>query len=422
MTAQSPWRDEAAVVIVGGGVIGSSIAYHLCVAGVTDVLVLERNELSSGATARSAGLLSHARSDRNVTRMISRTRRTIGELEERIGEPLDFRHVGVIRAVHSSEREQEMLAMEACLVAEGIEPEPIDRHVARSLCPWLDLAEASRIIFVPSDGYIDGARLGTAYARAARTLGARMRRGVDVTGAIIQDGMPVGVDTSLGAIRCGTLVQACGAWSVQFAETVGFAFPAAPTRSHYWMTAPDGNGAPERPNVQLPDFRAYFRSEVGGLLVGLQEPRSRTYDPQEIGSDMEEAPLYEEGNDMELLLAQAGALRPAVPQVDEWRFAHHIAGLSMYTPDGKFVLGRVESVPNFLVAGGCCGSGVAASGGIGHTIAALATGGEPEIDLGPFRAGRFGSVDPRSETFRERCSAARSGKSRGRPDPVGVRE
>jgi len=111
-------------------------------------------------------------------------------------------------------------------------------------------------------------------------------------------------------------------------------------------------------------------------------------------------------------------LRKVIPKIDEWGFAHHIAGLSNYTPDGKFVIGRVPEIEGFLLAGGCCGSGVAASGGFGLTIAELIAGIEPSIDVTLYRPDRFGRVDPSSEAFRERCAAARSGKSRGRVDDV----
>jgi 4-methylaminobutanoate oxidase (formaldehyde-forming) len=209
------------------------------------------------------------------------------------------------------------------------------------------------------------------------------------------------------------VVAAAGAWSVEIAASAGWGFAAAPTRSHYWITAPDGSGAPGRPNVQLPDMRAYLRSEVGGLLVGLQEPLSRTFDPLRLERDMADMHLTDEAHDVDLLVAQASALRAVAPDVDRWGFAHHIAGLSMYTPDGKFIVGPVPGFDRLLVAGGCCGSGVAGSGGFGQAIAELIAGVEPSIDIGLYRPDRFGVVDPASEDFRDRCAAARAGKSRG---------
>jgi 4-methylaminobutanoate oxidase (formaldehyde-forming) len=160
-------------------------------------------------------------------------------------------------------------------------------------------------------------------------------------------------------------------------------------------------------------MRTYLRPEVGGLLIGMQEPRSLTYDPLQITSDMAEMPLINHTDDLDLLLEQSGALRTVVPTIDSWRFAHHIAGLSTYTPDGKFLIGPVPSLSNFLVAGGCCGSGVAASGGFGLSVAELINGSPMTIDIERYRPDRFGDVDPSSQDFRDRCAAARSSKSRG---------
>jgi sarcosine oxidase subunit beta len=406
--------ERAEVIVIGGGVIGSSIAYHLCRVGITDVLVLERNELSSGATARSAGCLLHSCSDPNTVQMISRTRAAILELEEQLGESLDFRQVGCIRAVLSEERAREMRRMEACLAQQHLPVKELDAREARALCPWLELSAATRIIYLACDGYIDGARLGVAYARAARELGARIRRGVAARNVIHEDGRVCGVETDIGTLRANWVIDAAGAWGVEIAAKLGWGYPAAPTRSHYWITAPDGTGEPSRPNVQLPDLHAYFRSELGGLLFGFQEPRSYTFDPMSLEHDMASMQLIDDERDMDLLLEQADALRAIVPDVDRWGFAHHIAGLSVYTPDGKFIIGPVPGFQGLLIAGGCCGSGVAGSGGFGQAIAEIITDRPLSIDIELYRPDRFGIVDPASQAFRDRCAAARAGKSRER--------
>lgn len=408
--------DEATVVVIGGGVIGCSAAYHLAKAGITDVLVLERGQLSGAATARAAGLVCHARSDVSTTQMINRTRAAITELEQMLEDKLDYRQSGSIRAILSDARAGELATMEGCLDAAGLAVETIDAAAARKMCPWLDLASASRIIYTPVDGYIDGARLGMAYSAAARQLGARIRRGVTVSRIIREGNRVVGIDTDQGEIRAEWVIAAAGVWGAAISASIGWGFAAAPTRSHYWITAPDGSGAPGRPNVHLPDMRTYLRSEVGGLLVGMQEPRSKTYHPMQLAADMADMPLIEDEPDLDLLVEQAGALRSIIPSVDDWRFAHHIAGLSNYTPDGKFVIGTVPGIERLMLAGGCCGSGVAASGGFGQVVADVVRGVPPSIDITRYRPDRFGAVDPSSDAFRERCAAARSGKSRGMVD------
>lgn len=405
--------DKADVVIIGGGVVGASAAYHLTKAGITDVLVLERNELASGATARSAGCFTHSRSDVSTIKMINRTRQAIAELEETLGEALGFHQYGSVRAVFTDARKQEMLAMETIMRSAGLEVREIDRHEATERVPWLKLDEAVRTIFVPEDGYADGALLTASYARAARQAGVRVRRGIDVSALVEEDGEVTGVNTQIGFIRARWVVCAAGVWGVAMASSLNFGFAGAPTRSHYWITAPDGSGRPGQPNVQLPDMRAYLRSEVGGMLVGLQEPQSKTYHPMQLEGDMGHMNLLDEEYDLDLLFDQASALKPVIPQIDEWGFAHHIAGLSMYTPDGKFVLGKPSGLSGLIVAGGCCGSGLAASGGFGEVIACMIADLPTDIDAGIYDPNRFGPVDPSSQAFRDRCAAARSGKSRG---------
>jgi sarcosine oxidase, subunit beta len=412
------FADSAQVVVIGGGIIGCSVAYHLACSGLRDVLVIERNDIATAATARSAGLLSHARSDRNVIRMINRTRAAIPELEDELGESIDFRKVGAIRAVLTEDRERELRAMETCLAAEGISIEDIGPAQAREMCPWLDVASARRTVFVPVDGYLDAARLAMAYARAARGRGVRIWRGVEVTGLVRDGTRIVGVNTSSGAVRAAEVVDAAGAWSVEVARWAGKSVGAAPTRSHYWITAPNGAGAPGRPNVMLPDLRAHIRSEVGGLLIGIQEPKSKTLPPLGLPRDMSTVSLVDESADIDLLLEQAAPLRQVAPEMDGWGFAHHIAGLSMYTPDGKFIIGRFDGLTGFLVASGCCGSGAAASGGIGVLVADLILDRSPEVDTAIFDPNRFGPIDPTTEEFRARCAAARAAKSRGRLDPA----
>jgi sarcosine oxidase subunit beta len=416
MTSANSIVDEATVAIIGGGVIGCSAAYHLAKSGITNVVILERGQLSGGATARAAGLVCHARSDESTTRMINRTRQAILELEALLDEKLDFHQVGSIRAVMSDTRALELATMEACLDAAGVEFQTMDAAGARTMCPWLELGEAQRIVYTPADGYIDGARLGMAYSAAARQLGARVRRGVTVTDLLVDGNRVTGVVTDQGVVRADWVVAAAGVWGAAVSAWLGWGFAAAPTRSHYWITAPDGSGAPGRPNVHLPDMRTYLRSEVGGVLIGMQEPQSRTYHPMQLTADMADMPLIEEEHDLDLLVEQAGALRDIIPSIDDWRFAHHIAGLSNYTPDGKFVIGSVPGFERFLLAGGCCGSGVAASGGFGQVISDLVRGLPPEIDASRYRPDRFGVVDPTSQAFRDRCAAARSGKSRGMVD------
>lgn len=405
--------DEAEVVIVGGGLLGASAAWHLTRAGVSDVLLLERNDIATGASCRSAGMFNHTRSDINSIRMISRTRQAIAELEDLLGEDVGFRQDGCVRAVFSESRDREMRELEAVMRVAGLQAREIDAREAAARVPWLELDGALRILFVPEDGYADGALLASAYLRAARKAGARVRRGVEAT-ALIRDGTDiVGVQTSSGRIRAKWVVCAAGAWQMALAASAGYGFPGAATRSHYWITAPHGSGPARQANVYLPDFRVYMRAELGGVLLGLQEPSSRTYDPAALRGDMGDMYLEYPEEDLDLLLEYAAGLKRVVPDIDDWGFVHHITGLSVYTPDGKFVVGRPAGTSGMIVAGGCCGSGLASSGGYGEIVASIVTGQPSDIDAAAYDPNRFGAVDPGSGEFRGLCAASRASKSRG---------
>jgi sarcosine oxidase subunit beta len=231
MTSANSVVDEATVAIIGGGVIGCSAAYHLAKSGITNVVILERGQLSGGATARAAGLVCHARSDESTTRMINRTRQAILELEALLDEKLDFHQVGSIRAVMSDTRALELATMEACLNAAGVEFQTMDAAGARTMCPWLELGEAQRIVYTPADGYIDGARLGMAYSAAARQLGARVRRGVTVSDLLVDGNRVTGVVTDQGVVRADWVVAAAGVWGAAVSAWLGWGFAASPTRS-----------------------------------------------------------------------------------------------------------------------------------------------------------------------------------------------
>jgi len=295
----------------------------------------------------------------------------------------------------------------------GLQAREIDAREAAERVPWLSLDGARRILFVPEDGYMDGALLASAYLRAARQAGARVRRGVEATGLVRDGADVVGVETPGGRIRARWVVCAAGAWQMALTASVNYGFHGAATRSHYWITAPHGSGPARQANVYLPDFRAYMRAEVGGVLLGLQEPSSRTYDPAGLNGDMGSMDMVYPEEDFDLLLEYAAGLKPVVPSIDEWGFAHHITGLSVYTPDGKFVVGRPAGTNGMIVAGGCCGSGLASSGGYGEVVASIVTGRPSEIDAAAYDPNRFGPVDPGSPEFRGLCAASRASKSRG---------
>ncbi len=402
--------DKASVVIIGGGIFGCSSAYHLAKGGRRDVVVIERNELGSGATAQSAGLLLQGRSNIDVFHLVRRTLEAIVELETELNDHIGFKRVGSLRIAATDVSVQAIRDMNAVLQKHLIAAEYMQEAEARQLVPWLDASCARLIQYVPGDGFVDAYMLTSAYAKVARSLGVRFLRHTGVTRVLTDSGKVCAVQTDRGRIRCSWVVDAAGAWAQTVADSVGIRLPMAPVRSHYWITAPDPLFPRTHPVVVLPDARAFTRPELGALLLGLRELESRTYDARKLPAKMAALQFVEPEDDMELLIEHSALLRPYMPSLDQFRFAHHICGFSTYTPDNRFLLGPVGSIEGFLVAGGCCGSGVAVSGGIGETIANFILGRPLKIDLDSFCPERCGKIDVYDPAFRAQCAAARARK------------
>jgi 4-methylaminobutanoate oxidase (formaldehyde-forming) len=194
---------------------------------------------------------------------------------------------------------------------------------------------------------------------------------------------------------------------------LGVGLATAPVRSQYWITESDPAFPRRHPVVVLPDANAYTRPELGGLVIGLRERRSVSVDPRALPADTTGFAFDDDPHGWNALAEGSDRLQRFLPALEHVGIRHHIAGFSTYTPDGRPILGPVDGVDGLLVASGCCGAGIAISGGVGFVLAELACGRRPSIDLAPFRNDRFGAVDPYDPAFRQRCAAARSNKSAG---------
>lgn len=395
--------ETADAVIVGGGILGLSAAWHLTRfhTGMR-VVVLERNGLATAATAQAAALMTSARPDAATAALVADTYAAIPQLEEETGESLDLNRVGTLHVAGTP-------ATAAALA--GMAGERLDGAAAARLAPWLDADAVAAAWFVPEDGYLDPARLANAYARAARQRGAVIRTGVGVRRLSTAAGRVTGVETDQGRVSAPAVVLACGAWSNVLAATAGAGLPAAPVRSEYWITERSPRLYPRTaPVTVLPDAGAYARPEVGALLFGLRGATTIAADPRTLPDD---TTGFMAGDPWETLAAGADRLIRLVPSVGTAGIVHYIAGLSTYTPDGTFVVGPVPGVAGLAAVTGCCGAGIAASSGLGRAVAAAVLGQTPWVDLSPFDPGRFGTVDPFAPAFLSRCAAARSGKTSG---------
>ena len=376
------------------------------------MLLLERNDLASAASSRAAGLVLQATAKPSKTPLARSTTHILPVLEDEVGESVEYHRVGSLRVAASEERARELDAMVGDALTWEIPVASPSRAEIRDLVPWLDTRTIAKAAFFPTDGYVDPYLMSMAYIKAARARGAVVRPHTAVHDVLVEGNQVAGVVCSAGQIGCGTVIDACGAWAALFSAHVGFALPMAPVRSHYWIAEPSSAYGGEHPVTILPDVAAYTRPEVGGLVLGVQEPCSAAFDARDLPDDPAAFSPTEGEEHWDILASAYEGLAQFFPAIATARFSNYIAGLSSYTPDGELILGPVPGLTGFFVAAGDCGSGIALSAGMGHAIAELALNEEPAFDLAPFRPDRFGQVDPFGKPFRERCAMARASKSR----------
>jgi len=397
-------------LIIGGGIFGCSIAWNLSRRSCGSVLLLERLELASATTPRAAGLIRNLNLSQGQTALKTHTIDTIELLGEELEEPLHWHQVGGLLVAESESNIAHLEALEKHSFKPLGNFQWIERAEAEEMVPWLDASKANKFALLPEDGFIDPYLFAQFYARAAKKHGTLLKTGIEVTALQKSGNRITGVQTPQGDISAGCVIDAAGPWAGLVALETGWHLPMAPVRSHYWITAKSSEFKKTQPYVILPDANAYARTEMGGLLFGLRDSVCLSHDPRQLPSDLSELRYNQDPEGWNVLEEQGPELARFYPGLETTQIAHYISGPSTYTPDGQFVLGSVPDIDGFLVATGCCGSGIGASGGIGSAIAELAIGGETGFDLESFRTDRFGRIDTFSPEWMQLCADARSNK------------
>jgi sarcosine oxidase subunit beta len=401
------------VIIIGGGVLGCAIAYYLAGLNRGHVLLLERRTVAGANSPRAAGLLSRPRPKAAIIPLVLETYAAIADLEDELSQSLGLRQVGSLHVAGSASARASLAELVKSADGAAVASEWIKPADAVRLVPWLALHGEEAVVFFPEDAYVDPYLLTRAFAHAAKLRGAVICEGVGVTAIRCRADRVIGVETAEGFLAAPIVIDAAGVWAGVLAWEAGYGLPMAPVRSQYWITAPHPLFAGRQPSVLLPDARAYTRPEMGSLLFGLREAKSLHMNPWELPEDISGLHLDDAPDSWDTLMEGIPALAHHFPAVQEIGIAHHVAGLSTYTPDGMFVLGEAPGLEGLLIATGCSGAGIAASGGIGLALAQLALGQKPSFDLAPHRVDRFGAVNPADPAFRQRCADARSMKRSG---------
>ncbi|HEY6597261.1 MAG TPA: FAD-dependent oxidoreductase [Asanoa sp.] len=407
-------RTEARAVVVGGGVAGCSIAYHLARLGWTEVVVVEQHALTEGTTWHSAGFVGQLRSTISQTKMIMYSSALYAELRSATGLDPGWRGVGGLRLATTPEREEELLRQVSSAETYGLDMDLLTAEQAAARVPVLDVTDVRAAGWLPGDGFLRPEALANALAAGARALGVEFATGTLVTGIEVDRGRVSAVVTDKGRIATEVVVDAAGAAAGHVARLAGVAVPIVPIKHQYVVSEPLAvdvpGGLAGTPTVRDPDHIVYFRGcdetdtagvppggetaggglqgTGGGLLIGGYVRAPEVWWPAAGGAPLARArSLFPPQLDRFAESWAAGRRR--VPALRDAGIARVVNGPEAFTPDGEFLLGEA-SLPGFWVAAGFCVHGLAAAGGVGKIIAEWVVDGQPEWDVAPMDIRRFG--------------------------------
>jgi 4-methylaminobutanoate oxidase (formaldehyde-forming) len=385
-------------VVVGGGITGASVAYHLAKAGLTDVALVEKGQLTSGSTCHAAGLVTQF----NPSPSMMRFRRYSIELYTELGV---FERVGGLRIASSPEQLAELERGVSRARGIGLDVELLSPDETLTLLPAATRESLYGAVWVPEDGFLDPHTATYALADAARTLGATVLTGTRVTGIELTGRREVAaVTTGAGRIECELVVNAAGIWAPQVAALAGAFLPSTPVdHQHVLLKAVEGHELPrDQPCFRDPDNLVYGKSESGGMMFGGYEPNPEARWVDGVPWEHGEQALPPDLGRFEQLLQGAARRFPFLADAEIVKLVCHPDAM---TPDAQPLLGPTPGVPGLWTAAGLSLNGFGGAGGLGKSLAQWITTGETELDLSPYRAWRFGAAyrDPRyvAETARE---------------------
>src|SRR5262245_11732832 len=374
---------HARVVIIGGGIAGCSVAYHLVKRGWRDVVLLERRQLTSGTTWHAAGLIGRLRGSRTMAGLVRYSAELYARLEAETGLSTNWRQVGSLGVARRAARMTQFRRSVALGRSIGIEADIVDRDEIHRRWPLCRLDDLEGGIWIPHDGRVIPADVTQALAAGARAGGARIVEDTRVSDVLTRDGAVAGVRTASGDITCEVVVNCAGMWARELGARNDITVPVFPVEHFYAVTRPMAGVSSDLPVLRDYDGHIYVREEVGGLLVGGFEPVAKPWHAR-VPDDFAFGTLKEDWEQFRILM-DSGVRR--IPALEDAQIQLLLDGPESFTPDGNFVLGEAPGLRGYFIAAGFNSGGIAYSGGAGRALAEWIVGGHMPMDLW--------SVDPR---------------------------
>src|SRR6478735_5827308 len=387
------------VVIIGGGIVGCSVAYHLTKLGWRDVLLLEQGRLSSGTTWHAAGLVGQLRSQSSMTRLIRYSTELYASLEQETELATGWKRCGSVSVARTPERMTQLRRTISAARAQGVEIEELSPKEAGEKWPVMRTDDLVGGVWLPGDGKANPSDITQALARGARSRGAIVREGIRVTGIETEKGRVRAVQTDQGRVECEVLVICAGQWSRAVGQMCGVSVPLHSAEHMYIVTGKIEGVTPDLPVMRDPDGYTYYKEEVGGLVMGGFEPDAKPWGMDGIPYPFEFQLLPDDWDQFGILMENALQRVPALETAEIKTFLN---GPESFTPDNNFLLGEAPEVAGVYVGAGFNSMGIASAGGAGKALAEWIVEGEATSDLWPVDIRRFADFNNNPAWLKDR--------------------
>ncbi|MBU2485533.1 MAG: FAD-dependent oxidoreductase, partial [Alphaproteobacteria bacterium] len=381
--------DRAQIVVIGGGIIGCSTAYHLARDHKADVILLEQGQLTSGSTWHAAGLVGQLRSSASITKVLKYSVDLYKRLDQETGLETGWKMSGCLRLATNQDRWTEYRRLATTAQSFGMDMHLLSPQEARAMFPLMQVDDLVGASWLPTDGQASPSDITQSLAKGARMHGAKIFEHVRVTGFDMKDGRILAVKTDKGDIACEKVVNCAGQWARQVGAMAGINVPLQPVKHQYVITEKIDGLSSDAPTIRDPDRRTYFKEEVGGLCFGGYEPNPQGWTTGDVPNEFEFQLFDDDYDHFEQHMMQAIERVPALGNVGVKQM---INGPESFTPDGNFILGPAPECVNMFVGAGFNAFGIASGGGAGWVLAQWVVDGEAPLDLWVVDIRRFADM------------------------------